>query len=138
MSWYDDPVAIPTAGPAIEPAPAPGATAGQHGLGGARRVAATALLAVGLLVLGGVAVVNAADPTGSAAPNATQPSNGNGSNGSGGTAPTAPNGSAPQGQPGGHARGDCPNMGNGSGSGSGSSGGSSAPSNGTSSPSTNT
>src|SRR5262249_13894805 len=41
MSWYDDPVAAPTAGPAPEPAPAPVAAASHSGFGGARRVAAT-------------------------------------------------------------------------------------------------
>jgi len=105
----------------------------SQSLGGIRRVAATALLAVGLLVVGGVTVVNAADPAGSPAPNATtQPSGG-------GTAPggTAPNGTQPQGGAPTHAKGNCPNMGGSGSSGSGS-GGSSTPSTGTSSPAPNT
>jgi hypothetical protein len=81
--------------------------------GGARRGIATALLAVGLLVVGGVAAVNAADPSASPAPNATQPSDG-GSSGQ----PANPNSGSGEG----HQRGDCPA--DGSGSGNGSSGGS--------------
>lgn len=87
-------------------------TAPRSGLRGIRRTVATALLAVGLVAVGGVAVVNAADPATSPAPNATtQPSIGTGG---GTTAPLAPrsNGTAPSGQRG-HG---CPNMG-GSGSG---------------------
>lgn len=41
---------------------------GPRQLGGIRRAAATALLAVGLLVVGGVAAVSAADPSASPAP----------------------------------------------------------------------
>lgn len=97
-------------------------------LGGLRRTAATALLAVGLLVVGGVAVVNAADPSASPAPNATTQPPGGGN----GTAPgpnrvqgAAPNGQMPAGR--GH---DCPNMGGAApgSQGSGGSGGSAAPS----------
>ena len=75
-------------------------------LGGARRTIATALLAVGLLTVGGAAVVFAADPSASPAPNATtQPSTGGGT--------TRPNGQAPT-----HHNGaNCPNMGGSSGSG---------------------
>ncbi len=104
-------------------------------LGGIRRTVATAFLAVGLLIVGGVAVVNAADPSGSAAPNATtQPStgSGNGAAPGSGSPRQAPNGAAPNGQapnggaPSGRAGHDCPNMGSGS---SGQrSGGSTAPS----------
>ena len=77
-----------------EPSRSPG---GYPALGGLRRTIATAFLAVGLLVVGGVAVVNAADPAGSAAPGATtQPSTGSG-NGSapGAGSPQAPNGAGP-------------------------------------------
>jgi hypothetical protein len=88
---------------------APEPTASRPFLGGARRGIATALLAAGLLIVGGVAAVNAADP--SPSPSATQPS----SPGTSGQ-PANPN------QNGTH-KGNCPNMG-GSGSGSG---GSSAP-----------
>jgi hypothetical protein len=86
---------------------APEPTVARPLLSGARRGIATALLAAGLLVVGGVAVVNAADP--SPSPSATQPS-GPGTSGQ----PANPNGTH---------KGNCPNMG-GSGSGSG---GSSAP-----------
>jgi len=116
---------------------------GSHSaLGGLRRTLATAFLAVGLLVVGGVAVVNAADPVGSAAPGATtQPSAGSGNAVTpGGGAPQAPTGGAPNrpaangGAPSGRAGHDCPNMG---GSGTGGSGGSTAPSNPTTPSTTN-
>jgi hypothetical protein len=64
-----------------------------------QRAAAAALLAVGLLTVGGVAIVNAAspDPSASTAPSATQtPGGTGGQNGTGGS------GSGQQ--------GDCPNM----------------------------
>jgi hypothetical protein len=91
------------------PAP-PEPTASRPLLGGARRGIATALLAVGLLVVGGVAVVNAADPSPTPAPTTTQPSN-PGTSGQ----PANPNG--------GQHKGNCPNMGGSSGG-----GGSTAPS----------
>jgi hypothetical protein len=91
---------------------APEPTATRPLLLGARRGIATALLAAGLLVLGGVAAVNAADPSPTPTPNATQPSN-PGTSGQ----PATPNS-------GGTHKGNCPNMGSGNGSGSG---GSSAP-----------
>lgn len=111
MDWTN-----PTETPPVWAPPSPAAQpaaqrpVSRSALGGVRRMVATALLAVGLLVVGGVAVVNAADPAASPAPNATtEPSTGNG-----GVTPPAPraNGAAPNGQRG-H---DCPNMG-GSGSG---------------------
>jgi hypothetical protein len=91
---------------------APQPAAPRQALGGARRSIATALLAAGLLIVGGVAVVNAADP--SPTPSTTQPS-GPGTSGQ----PANPNSGGTQ------HKGNCPNMGTGSGSGGG--GGSSAP-----------
>ena len=81
--------------------------------GGVRRTIATAALAVGLLVVGGSAVVLAADPSASPDPSAT----------------TAPSAGATQ--PRTHTPGstkDCPNMGGSGSGGSGGSGGSTAPS----------
>jgi hypothetical protein len=46
----------------VSPGP-PGDTAGERRIPAARRLAATALLAIGLLGVGGVAIVSAADPT---------------------------------------------------------------------------
>ncbi|HEX5013534.1 MAG TPA: hypothetical protein VFV72_05170 [Candidatus Limnocylindrales bacterium] len=74
---------------------------------GMRRGIATALLAGGLLIVGGVAAVSAADPSASPAPNATQE-------------PAAPGGTNP-----GH-RGNCPNDGSNGGS-DGSGGSNSSP-----------
>ena len=107
MEWFDQPVT---------PAPTPPAAApeGRTAFGGVKRTVATAMLAVVLLVVGGVAVVNAADPSASAAPNATTQPNGSSGTGNGGT--TTPGSGAPRS----HTGGNCPNMG-GSGSGSGSS-----------------
>jgi hypothetical protein len=120
MDWSDQPAvpaqplqpASPFASPAsYSPAPglgsaAPAASGGRPLLGGARRTVATALLAVGLLTVGGAAVVFAADPSATPAPNATtQPSTGGGT--------TRPNGQAPAG----HNAADCPNMGGSGGSG---------------------
>ena len=139
MDWTNPtdtpPVWAPPA-PAAQPAPA--VAAPRPVLGGMRRTVATAVLAVGLLAVGGVAVVNAADPAASPTPNATtQPSTGTGG---GTTTPQAPssNGAAPTGRSG-H---DCPKAGgSGSGtqgSGSQGSGGTTAPSAGSSTdPSTN-
>jgi hypothetical protein len=97
MDWSDQPAGKPAHSPppgspfaASDPAPesfspAPAASPasaspdvrGRSHLGGARRTIATALLAVGLLTVGGVAVVFAADP--SASPEASaQPSTGGG------------------------------------------------------------
>jgi hypothetical protein len=121
MDWFDEPAAP------VQPSPAPAAPGGQRILGSTRRTVVTALLAVGLLTVGGVAVVFAADPSASPAPTTTtQPSSGTG-NGvapNGGT--TRPNGQAPRS----HSGVNCPNMG-----GSGGSGGSTAP-DGTAAPST--
>jgi hypothetical protein len=139
MDWSDQPAVpaqpsqpSPFATASFTPAPgsvssAPVETGGPSLLSGARRTLATALLAVGLLTVGGAAVVFAADPSASPAPNATtQPSTGGGT--------TRPNGQAP----GGHNSANCPNMGGSGGSGS-APGSSAAPStNGsTSSPATN-
>jgi hypothetical protein len=117
MDWYDQPAApaqpprepSPFASNAsFSPAPATPATdaGGRSLLGGPRRTLATALLAVGLLTVGGAAVVFAADPSATPAPNATtQPSTGGGT-----TRPSGP-GAA------GHNAADCPNMGGNRGSG---------------------
>ena len=72
-------------------------------IGGGRRGLATAVLAAGLLVIGGVAAVSAADSSASPAPDATsQPAN--------------PGSSAQPDDNSGHERGDCPEDGsNGSG-----------------------
>jgi len=99
MDWYDQPAQSPPAARAVT---------------GVRRGLLTAVLAVGLLGVGGVAAVMAAspDPSASPAPDATtQPS------GNGGT--TAP--STRPGRGSGHSGADCPNMGGNSGSGSGNS-----------------
>ena len=83
MDWNDQ--------PATQPAPTPlvAATESRSAFGGMKRTAATALLAVGLLVVGGVAAVNAADPSTSPAPSAatTQPSTGTNGTGNGNAAP---------------------------------------------------
>jgi hypothetical protein len=96
---------------------------------GMRRGIATALLAGGLLIVGGVAAVSAADPSASPAPDATQQPADPGSSGTpGGAAPVAPDGArpaAPDGTAPGH-RGNCPNDGSGSGS-DGSGGSNSSP-----------
>src|SRR6202008_2158435 len=69
MEWFDQPAT---------PAPTPPAAApeGRTAFGGMKRTVATAMLAVGLLVVGGVAVVNAADPSASPAPTTTTRPNG--------------------------------------------------------------
>lgn len=109
MTLNDQPAWEPPETPSAEPTPSTPAGSGLP-FGVARRTIATVALAIGLLVAGGTAVVFAADPSGSPAPNATtQPSTGTG----GSTAPKT------------HS-GNCPNMG-GSGGSSGS-GGSTAPS----------
>src|SRR3954447_25173048 len=107
MDWYDQP-AHPPAEPA-QPAP-------DRSVSGVRRGILTAVLAVGLLGVGGVAAVMAAspDPSASPAPNATaQPSQNGGT-----TNPSTRRARAGD---------DCPNGGgttggSGGGSGSGSSG----------------
>jgi hypothetical protein len=115
MNLNDQPAWEPPQAEPAEPAPPMPAESGSP-FGVARRTIATVALAIGLLVAGGTAIVFAADPSGSPAPNATtQPSTGTG----GSTAPKS------------HS-GNCPNMG-GSG-GSRGSGGSTAPS---TAPSTN-
>ena len=109
MDWTQPPAWEPAQPPPAQPAPEP-PTGSSPVLGGVRRTIATVVLAVGLLIVGGSAVVMAADPSASPAPNATtQPSTG-----SGGT--TTPRTHTPG------STTDCPNMG---GSGSG---GSTAPS----------
>jgi hypothetical protein len=128
MDWSDQP-AVPAqplqpsspfaSSASFTPAPSSGAPRVDEGrrplLSGARRTVATALLAVGLLTVGGAAAVFAADPSASPAPNATtQPSTGGGT--------TRPNGQAPKT----HNSTDCPNMG--TSGGSGTTPGSSAPS----------
>ena len=131
MTWYDEPAREPAQPPpAWEPAsysPPPATPAATPSFGGIRRTIATAALVVGLLVVGGTAVVLAADPSASPAPNATTaPSGGTTAPSGGTTTPRTHSGSTK----------DCPNMG---GSGSSGSSGSTAPStNGpTSSPATN-
>jgi hypothetical protein len=150
MDWSDQPASQPVHAPpgdapfaahasaSFSPEPSGSAAAatpdrGSFRLGGIRRTIATALLAVGLLTVGGVAVVFAADPSATPAPKATTPSTNGGS-----TAPstgTTPSTTAPRGA---HHGAGCPNMGTGSGGGSTSPNASTAPStNGsTSSPST--
>jgi hypothetical protein len=136
MDWFDQPAGQPasfTPPPTAEPPARPAAPSPV--LSGTKRLIATTILAVGLLGVGGAAVVFAADPATSPAPSAaTTP------DGSGGTGGTTTPGTRPQrqGTPGqGHVKGDCPNMdgaaGSG-GSGSGASGGTTAPS---TAPSTN-
>ena len=111
-----DPTDAPTAEAGIGTRPASPAT-----FRGMRRGIATALLAGGLLIVGGVAAVSAADPSASPAPDATQqPADPGSSETPGGAAPAAPDGTTP-----GH-RGNCPNDGSGSGS-DGSGGSNSSP-----------
>jgi hypothetical protein len=117
MDWNDRPAWEPA-----QPAPDDPATStlSTSAFGGMRRTIATVALVVGLLAVGGTAVVLAADPSGSPAPNATtQPSTGAGGS-------TTPGSTTPK-----THHGNCPNMG---GNGSGRSGGSTAPS---TAPSTN-
>ena len=141
MDWSDEP-AVPAhpsqpspfaSTAAYTPPPGTGsATPVESGnrsvLSGTRRTVASIVLAVGLLTVGGAAVVFAADPSATPAPNATtQPSTGGGTTRPSGQAPKAHNGA------------DCPNMGgsNGSGGSGTAPGSSAAPSDGsTSSPST--
>ena len=88
---------------------------------GMRRGIATALLAGGLLIVGGVAAVSAADPSASPAPNATQQPADPGASGTpDGAAPAAPDGTTPA------HRGNCPNDGSNGGS-DGSGGSNSSP-----------
>src|SRR3954466_15296153 len=111
MDWYDQ----PTQPPPTEAPPA------DRKVTGIRRGMLTAVLAIGLLGVGGVAAVMAAspDPSASSAPNATTQPSGNG----GTTAPST--------RPGHRAGGgDCPNMGGNSG---GTSGGDSSGNSGSSS-----
>jgi hypothetical protein len=83
MDWYEQPAQAPPA---------------DRKVSGIRRGIATAVLAVSLLGIGGVAAVMAASPDPSAAPNASgQPSDN-------GTSPGAS--AAPR-----HGKGNCPNMG---------------------------
>jgi hypothetical protein len=144
MDWTDQPAQPPAPQPPAGTWGTPPQAAGPDTAGlpptkgeprrsffGLKRTAATALLAVGLLAVGGVAAVSAADPSGSPAPGASsQPADGGSTApGTGGTQqPAAPdNGTAPNRQgPGARAGHDCPNMGN-SGSGGTQTPGSSAP-----------
>jgi hypothetical protein len=85
--------------PPVADASASPGTATQRRASTWQRTVASALLAVGLLTVGGVAIVNAAspDPSASTAPSATSnPSGGTGNEGSGGS--------------GGSQQDDCPNM----------------------------
>ena len=120
----------PPAPLAPAPAPTPGPSSNAPRLSGPRRAIATAVLSVGLLALGGAAVVLAADPSPgtTTTPNATT-APANGGSGTAPSAPTTPGAPGTRPQHGQGAKGDCPNMG---GSGSGSSGsGSSGSSNST-------
>jgi hypothetical protein len=108
MDWTQPPAWEPAQPPPVSPAPVAEATPSTaSSFGGIRRTIATAALAVGLLVVGGTAVVLAADPSASPAP-------------SGSTAPSGGTTTPRTHTPG--STTDCPNMG---GSGSG---GSTAPS----------
>jgi hypothetical protein len=101
MEWNDRPAWEPAQPPPAEPATL-AAPAAAPVFGGIRRTIATAVLAVGLLIVGGTAVAFAADPSASPAPNASSaPANGGGT-----TRPSHVPGSTA----------NCPNMG-GSGSG---------------------
>jgi hypothetical protein len=126
MSWHDNPAETSDHNPAVRPATR---TPRSSALGGIRRGIATGLLAVGLLVVGGVTVVSAADPSG--APSATTHPSGGTGDPKGDTKGAAPDAA---GRPGhaanGAARGDCPDKGTGSadGPGSGGAGSSAAPS----------
>lgn len=107
--------------PTLQPRPAGGVVAG------AKRSIAMALLAIGLLVVGGSAVAFAADPSPSESPAATTtPTTGDdGTTTAPGTTPGSD--SSGDARPGRGARGDCPD----DGSADGSSGGSSSSDNGT-------
>ena len=139
MDWSDQPASQPVHAPpgeapfaayapaSFSPQPSGAASAatpagGSFRPGGVRRTIATALLAVGLLTVGGVAAVFAADPSATPAPSATTPST-NGGSTAPGTGTTRP----PR-QGGTHNAADCPNMGTGSGGGSTSPNPSTAPS----------
>jgi hypothetical protein len=122
MDWNDKSAAASAHGawepaqlPPEDPAPSEWTNpASTSAFGGLRRTVATVALVVGLLAVGGTAVVLAADPSGSPTPNATtEPSTGAGGS-------TAPGTTTPK-----THTGNCPNMG---GTGSGRSGGSTAPS----------
>lgn len=66
--------------------PQPVTTGGRSRLSGSRRAVASLLLSIGLLAIGGVAIVNAASPApaASTAPGgSSQPGGGNGAGGSG-------------------------------------------------------
>jgi hypothetical protein len=105
MEWNEQPAQPP---PATTPPV-------DRKVGALRRGLLTAVLAAGLLGVGGVAAVMAAspDPSASSAPNATQQPSGNG----GTTAPST--------KPGGRAGHNCPNMGGNTGGSTGGSSGSS-------------
>ena len=125
----------------VRPAGDPGTDAADRGtraagaLGGVKRTVATAMLAVGLLVVGGVAAVNAADPSASADSNASTAPADNGSGGTPGGTQAAPDASARPQRGAGHAAGDCPDKA-GTGSGGSQGSGSTTDDGSTSSPST--
>ena len=101
MNWNDEPAQSAESPPASSgPAPAP------TGIGGLRRSIVVGTLALGLLALGGVAAVSAADPSVSPAPSATT------------TAPSATD--APLSTA--HPRGNCPKDGTNGGTNGGSDG----------------
>lgn len=158
MDWTDQPAHSPATEPQgrewwppADTSPSPGSSQatpspsrGGSAFPRVRRTVATALLAVGLLTVGGVAAVFAADPGTSPAPSASsQPADGGSvtpTPGTRGQQPPGPrNGAAPNGQGGPRSGHNCPNMG-GSGSGNSGSGNSgsiapSTPSNGSATPS---
>lgn len=122
MNWNDQPAGRPAHSPPesswapVEPAtPVVPVTAAPTAprrsvLSGARRGVATALFAVGLLVVGGVAVVSAADPSASAVPEATTAPT---TDGGGDVAPDASSVPGRHGGANGAAKGDCPDKGTG-------------------------
>jgi len=123
MDWSDQPAGQPAHSPpagspfaapaSYSPAPPATPTESRSRLGGARRTMATALLAVGLLTVGGVAVVFAADPSATPAPSGAAAPSTDG----GGTAPSTGT-TRPQRQGGAaHDAADCPDKGAGSGTG---------------------
>jgi hypothetical protein len=107
MSWDDLPAQPATPSEPAQPAPAP--ILAKPAASGIRKGIATVMLAAGLLAIGGVAVVNAADPSASpsASPSATDDN---------GTAPTN-DGSAALGRAGRDGR-LCPDQGGAGGGGS--------------------
>ena len=136
MSWED--ISATTSAPAVtpetpefaEPVPTTRVDARPSGGLSLRRGIATALLATGLLVIGGAAVVNAADPSTSPAPSQATSPDGSGTAPSQTDPSQGGSGQQPDTQGGGHrgpgagaqggTHGDCPNMGSDQGSNGGS------------------